>query len=71
MILPNTLKASQETARELALSKTTVHDHKKHAISKLKRVLSVSPNAVAAYEGVSDLEIESQSLAYLTNNPYL
>lgn len=54
-------KSTEETARELALSKTTVHEHKKHAISKLKRVLSVSPNAVAAYEGVSDLESESQT----------
>lgn len=54
-------KSTEETARELGLSKTTVHDHKKHAISKLRWVLSVSPNAVAAYEGVSDLESESQT----------
>lgn len=54
-------KSTEETARELGLSKTTVHEHKKHAISKLKWVLSVSPNAVAAYEGVSDLESESQT----------
>lgn len=54
-------KSIEETARELKLSKATVHTHKKSAIAKLKGVLIVRSDAVAAYEGVSDLESEPQT----------
>lgn len=50
-----------EVAKELKLSRPTVSEHKKQALFKLKGVLGVSPNTVATYEGVSELEIESNA----------
>lgn len=54
-------KSIEETALELGLSKPTVYEYKKQALAKLKGVLSVSPNAVAVYEGVSELMTSDRS----------
>ena len=54
-------KTIEEAALEYGLSKATINIHKKEALAKLKGVLGVRSDAVAVYEGVSDLETESKT----------
>ena len=54
-------KSLEGASLEMGVSKGTAQIHKRNGLAKLKGVLAVRSDAVAAYEGVSDLETESKT----------